>query len=307
MRNLVRAGTMAAAVVLAGSIFVTAQEPRPQPPAGGRGGQPSGLQQPRVNAGANDKPGVDPVAAAEGKKLWALECINCHGASARGGDGGPNLVRSLVVLRDRFGSTLGPFLKKGHKMQSGRSSTELSDDQVLMLAHFLRDRVNVTLRGSSEFEVQNILTGDAKAGEAYFNGDGKCSTCHSATGDLRGLGGKYEPVDIQQRFLFPRNATPGAGGGRGRGRAGAGAAPSPTTAITVTVTPKNGEPVSGVLLQMDDFNVSLRDGSGWYRTFARTPDLKVTKTDPLAAHRALLENLTDKNMHDVVAYLETLK
>ena len=79
------------------------------------------------------------------------------------------------------------------------------------------------------------------------------------------------------------------------------------TKATVTVTPKEGQPVSGVLLQLDDFNVSLRDASGWYRTFARTPDVKVTVTDPLAAHRALLETITDKNMHDVVAYLETLK
>jgi len=303
MRNPVSAWT-AAALVLAGSLYVTAQEPRPQPPPGGRGGPPSGLQQPRVNAGANDKPGVDPVAAAEGKKIWALECITCHGTNARGTDNGPNLVRSLVVLRDRFGSALGPFLKRGHKMQSGRSSALLSDDQVLMLAHFLRDRVNDTLRGSSEFEVKNILTGDAKAGEAYFNTEGKCTTCHSVSADLRGYAGKYEPVDIQQRFLFPRNATPG--GGRGRA-GGGGAAPSPATAITVTVTPPNGEPVSGVLLQLDDFTVSLRDASGWFRTFTRTPALKVTKTDPLAAHRALLETITDKNMHDVVAYLETLK
>jgi cytochrome c oxidase cbb3-type subunit 3 len=302
MRNPVSAGTAVAALVLVGSMYVTAQEPRPQPPAGGRGAPPAGLQQPRVNAGANDKPGVDPAAAAEGKKIWAAECITCHGTSARGTDNGPNLVRSLVVLRDRFGSTLGPFLKRGHKMQSGRSSSLLTDDQVLMLAHFLRDRVNDTLRGSSEFEVKNILTGDAKAGEAYFNTEGKCSTCHSTTGDLRGFGTKYEPVDIQQRFLFPRNATPGSG----RGRAG-GAAPSPATAITVTVTPPNGQAVSGVLLQLDDFNVSLRDASGWYRTFARTPQLKIEKTDPLAAHRALLETLTDKNMHDMVAYLETLK
>src|SRR5919197_243322 len=219
MRKLVSAWTAAAALVLAGSIYVTAQEPRPQPPAGGRGGPPAA------------------AAAAEGKKIWALECINCHGTNARGTDNGPNLVRSLVVLRDRFGSALGPFLKQGHKMQSGRPSAALTDDQVLMLAHFLRDRVNDTLRGSSEFEVKNILTGDAKAGEAYFTGEGKCSTCHSPSGDLRGLGGKYEPVDIQQRFLFPRNAS--SRGGRGRGR---GSAPSPATAITVTVTPPNGPP-----------------------------------------------------------------
>lgn len=307
MHRPVSAWTFAAAIVLAGSIFVTAQEPRPQPqpPAGGRGGAPGTLQQPRVNAGASDKPGVDPVAAGEGKKIWATECINCHGANARGGDGGPNLVRSLVVLRDRFGNSLGPFLKKGHKMQTGRSSTALTDDQVLMLAHFLRDKVNDTLRGSSDFEVKNILTGDPKAGEAYFNGEGKCASCHSPTADLKGIGAKYEPVDIQQRFLFPRNA--GAGGGRGgRGRA-SGPAPSPATAITVTVTPPNGQPVSGVLLALDDFNVSLRDASGYYRTFARTRDVKVTTNDPLAPHRTLLDSISDKNIHDVVAYLETLK
>jgi cytochrome c oxidase cbb3-type subunit III len=307
MRNPVGAWTAAAALVLAGSMYVTAQEPRPEPKTGGRGAPPQGLQQPRVDAGAEDRPGVDPAAAAEGKKIWGIECVNCHGPSARGTDNGPNLIRSLVVLRDRFGSALGPFLKRGHKMQSGRPSTVLTDDQVLMLAHFLRDRVNDTLRGSAEFQVKNILTGDAKAGEAFFNSGGKCNTCHSPSGDLQGYGAKYEPVDIQQRFLFPRNATPGGGRGRGRGAAGRGSAPSPATAFTVTVTQPNGETVSGVLVQLDDFNVSLRDESGWTRTFARTPGLKVTKTDPLAAHRALLEDLTDKNMHDVVAYLETLK
>ena len=79
------------------------------------------------------------------------------------------------------------------------------------------------------------------------------------------------------------------------------------SAITVTVTPPSGAAVSGVLVQMDDFNVSLRDASGDFQTFKRTPDLKVVKTDPLAAHIALLDTITDKNMHDVVAYLETLK
>jgi hypothetical protein len=106
------------------------------------------------------------------------------------------------------------------------------------------------------------------------------------------------PVDLQQRFLFP-------GPARGRG-AGAGAAAA-RSRTTVTVTPPSGAPVSGVLIQMDDFDVSLRDDSGVYRTFRRTPDLKIEKHDPLAAHHALLETITDKEIHDVVAYLETLK
>jgi hypothetical protein len=179
-----------------------------------------------------------------------------------------------------------------------RGGSSISDDQVVNLAHFLRQRVNDSFRGSPLFQAQNVLTGDAKAGAAYFNGEGKCSTCHTApTLSLAGIGGRYEPIDLQQRFLFP-------GGGRGgRGRGG----PPPTSAVKVTVTTANGESVSGALLQMDDFNVSLRDSSGAYRTVKRGPGVKVVKDDPLAAHHALLDTITDTNMHDVVAYLETLK
>ena len=124
-------------------------------------------------------------------------------------------MRSLVVLRDRYGSEIGPLLKRGHKeMQSGRSSTMLTDAQIVDLAHFLRQRVNDSLRGSPIFQAQNVLTGDAKAGEAYFNGEGKCSSCHSPTGNLAGIGTRLEPVDLQQRFLFP-----GDRAGRARTRA----------------------------------------------------------------------------------------
>jgi mono/diheme cytochrome c family protein len=249
-------------------------------------------------AGAADKPVVDPVAADRGKVVWTAECAACHRADARGTPNGPNLVRSLVVLRDRYGTELSPFLKRGHKMQSGVASASLTDAQVIDLAHFLRQRVTDSLRGSPIFKVRNVLTGDSKAGAAYFTGEGKCSTCHSEGSlSLAGIASRYEPVDVQQRFLFP------ASGRGGRGRGGA----SSASATTVTVTPPSGESISGLLVQMDDFNVSLRDGAGAYRTFKRTPALKVVKTDPLAAHHALLETITDKNMHDVVAYLETLK
>jgi mono/diheme cytochrome c family protein len=250
-------------------------------------------------AGPQDKPPVDVESADRGKVVWGAECVSCHGTMARGSDTGPNIVRSLVVLRDRYGTQLGPFLKKGHPLQSGKASAALTDAQITDLANFLRQRVNDSLRGSPLFVVRNVLTGDAKAGAEYFNGAGRCSTCHTATtNNLAGIGGRAEPVDLQQRFLFP-------GGGRGRG-ARAGGPPSPT-AVTVTVTAPGGETASGVLIAMDDFNVSLRDASGVYRTIKRTPAVTVVKNDPLEPHHALLETITDKNMHDVVAYLESLK
>jgi hypothetical protein len=77
--------------------------------------------------------------------------------------------------------------------------------------------------------------------------------------------------------------------------------------VTVTVTPSPGEPVTGVLIRIDDFTVSLRDASGSYRTFTLTPATTVDVRDPLEAHHALLDSITDKNIHDVAAYLETLK
>ena len=298
-----------AGTVLVGGIMLVislgSQTP-PGPPAGGRGGgapPTQGVPPPSRGggggggtAGPADKPLVDFAAAERGKVVWIAECVTCHGAQARGTDTGPNLLRSIVMLRDRYGSEIGPFLKKGHPMQSGKPASGLTAAEITDIAHFLRKQLTDSLRGSLLFTVQNILTGDPKAGAEYFNGAGKCTGCHSPTGDLAGLAGRTETVDIQQRMLFP-------GGGRG-GRRGA---PPAASAVRVTVTPRGGPPVSGVLLYMDDFVVSLRDGTGLYRSFKRDASLKVEKTDPLEAHHALLETITDKNIHDLVAYLETLK
>jgi mono/diheme cytochrome c family protein len=259
---------------------------------GAAGPGPAG-RGPRANVGAADRHRVDPAAAVRGQKIYASQCVTCHGASARGTERGANLIRSPRVLRDRYGSAIGPFLKNGHPMQTGPASG-LSDEQIGDLSHFIWDRVNNTLRGSPEFDVKDVLTGDAAAGEAYFNGEGRCATCHSPTGDLAGYGKRYAPVDIQQRFVFP------SAGGRGRGSAG-------RAQVMVTVTVPGSSPVTGTLVSMDDFHVALREKSGEYRSWSRTADMKIAKDDPFAAHVALLDRLTDKAMHDVVAYLEGLK
>jgi hypothetical protein len=200
------------------------------------------------------------------------------------------------VLHDRYASTVGPFLKTGHPTQSGNPSANFTPEQVSDLSHFLHQRVNETLRSGPYSEVLNVLTGNAEAGAAYFNGAGKCKNCHSPTGDLAGIAKKYDPPNLQQRFLFPRTM--------GFGRRSA--AP-PSKPVMVKVTPPSGPAVSGVLDKIDDFNISLRDSEGEYHAWKRTPELKVEKNDPYATHIELLDQYTDKNIHDVVAYLETLK
>ncbi len=223
---------------------------------------------------------VDSAAADRGQRLYTQFCINCHGALAKGTEQGPDLIRSPLVLRDRLGDQIGPALKKlaNHK-------ADLTKAQVTDLTHFLKDQIEATAKNRNPERPPNVLTGNLEAGRAYFNSAGKCNTCHSPTGDLAGVGRKYAPIDLQQRFLFPRRSKP----------------------LQVTVTPSGGQPVTGALDRIDDFSVSLHDASGEYRTFSRDKNVKVDINDPLATHNQMLDVYTDQNMHDVVRYLESLK
>ncbi|MEO7190996.1 MAG: cytochrome c [Vicinamibacterales bacterium] len=291
-----------AAVAQGGRGGAGAAPAQGEPPAGARG--PAG--DPRANVGPSDRPRVDVAAAERGRTLWGTECVSCHGAQARGTNEGPSLLSSAVVFEDRNGNRLGPFLEKGHPTRSGRPSAVITDAQVVDLVHFVLQRRNETLRGGALFNPKDVLTGDAKAGADYFNGPGGCATCHtSTTNTLAGIGTRVPTaVALQQRMLFPSG---GRGfGGRGARGAGPGGAPSPT-AVTVTLTPATGAPMSGALVGLDDFYVRFSDAAGQLRVVRRTPTLRVVVNDPMKAHHDLLDRITDKNIHDLTAYLVTLK
>jgi len=231
---------------------------------------------------------VPPADAVErGKKQFVIQCAGCHGSDARGEDNGPDLLLSVIVLDDEQGSLIGPVLRKGFPNE-GMPAFDLSDSQIQDLAAFLRERTQAAINRNA-YPLQNLLTGSAKDGEVFFNGAGRCNTCHSVTGDLAGLASRFQPAQLQTRFLYPR-------GGRG----------GPGKPTTATVTPRSGPSVFGTLEFMDDFTVGLRDAEGYYRSFSRD-SVKVDIQDPLAAHAQLLKQYTDKNFHDILAYLVTLK
>jgi cytochrome c oxidase cbb3-type subunit III len=278
----------------------------------GRGGAapqapPPGVQQ------ISSRPPVDKEAHDRGRALWASHCIDCHGSQARGSDTGPNIIRTKTVNFDRSaaeaGSVLGPFLKAGHQTQSQKPSASFTADEVVALANFLRERVNETMRSSPLFTVGDIVVGDAKAGEAFFNGAGGCTTCHNATTrNLAGVATRIPaPVDLQQRMLFPGGGRGRGGRGAARGAAAAGPPPVNPNAVTVTLTSPSGPPISGVLVEESDFYITVRESDGTVRAVRRTPTMKIAKNVPLQAHIDLLDRLSDKQIHDLVAYLETLK
>jgi cytochrome c oxidase cbb3-type subunit 3 len=232
-------------------------------------------------AGPSERQTVDAAAARRGRQIYTQYCINCHGALAKGTADGPDLIRSALVLRDRLGNELVPALKRlpGHK-------ADLSSAQVVDITHFLKEQVEATAKDRNADEPPNVLTGNAEAGRAYFNGAGGCARCHAATGDLAGIGRRFkDAVDLQQRFLFPRATKP----------------------ATVAVTAADGTAVKGQLVRIDDFNVSLRTAVGEYREFVRGANVNVEVDDPLARHHELLDVYTDQDIHNVVRYLESLK
>lgn len=292
------------AVALLAAATLLAQRPQgASGPArgGGRGGGGGGI-------GPYDKQIVDAAAADRGRSLYAAECVDCHGLTAHGSATVASLVRSNVVLKDRYGSELGPFFKKGHPLQSKKNSADLTSGQVLDLSHFLKQRVDDALKRSPTGI--NKVTGDPVAGKAYFNGDGKCATCHELTEGsprtLFGISAKYpDSVNLQQAMLFPGGGGRG-GGGRGGGGRGAAGTPSPN-AVTITVTPPDGPAVTGTIVQLDDFDVQVRDADGNVTHWTRTPALKVVKHDPLAAHHEMLDRLKSSDVHNLVVYLETVK
>ena len=337
--GLLRKVTLGIPLALGAAILLTAQEPPAGRGAGagqgqGRGGAPA-AQAPAVPQVARS-PVVDQAAHDRGRALWASHCIDCHGSQARGSDTGPNIIRARVTNFDRSaveaGSVLGPFLKAGHPTQSQKPSASFTSEEVVALANFLRQRVNDTMRGSALFTAGDIVVGNPQTGEAYFKGEGGCAACHNATTrNLAGIATRIpEPVDLQQRMLFPftggrgrgaRGGPPGAapnvappvgGGPAGAATATAAAARPATTpvdrnAVTVTITQASGSPISGALVAESDFYVTVRELDGTVRVVRRTPGMKVTKDNPLQAHIDLLDRVSDKQIHDLVAYLETLK
>lgn len=276
-------------LLVATSALLAAQAPPAadqSPPPQRRGGGRSFLI-------SRDVP--DPAAVDRGKTLFVAQCGFCHGTNATGGETGPDLVRSPLALDDEGGDKIGPVILNG-RADKGMPAFHLSGDEIKDVAAFLRNRQQAAIdRGA--YTILDIVTGDGAKGQAYFAAH--CGSCHSPTGDLAGVAGKYDATTLQSRFLYPQSR----GGRRGGARRGG----SSQTGMKVTVTTPAGQQLSGTLEYIDDFDVGLRDASGEYHSFARNDALKMEIRDPLAGHEELLKQYTDADMHNVLAYLETLK
>lgn len=237
----------------------------------------------------------DETIVNRGRELFSPSCGFCHGPDARGTGAAPDLGRSLLILGDENGQQLGPFLQNGRPDRGMPAFPNLTEGQITDIATFLHSRVQAAR--SRMATMPNIVVGDARAGEAYFNGPGKCSSCHSVSGNLKNIGSRYDPVLLQDKIVSPRSAT--------RYRGSEVSDPYPRS---VKVSLPSGQTVSGTLIFISEFVVTLRDREGNRRSFEREGESpKVEVIDPLQAHQDLLMKYTDTDIHNLTAYLVTIK
>lgn len=230
-----------------------------------------------------------PAQIEAGQGVFMQQCAFCHGRDAGGGDTGPDLTRSAVVTGDVRGDEIGPVVRGG-RVDKGMPQFNLSDQDLAAVVAFIHDqktKADAAEGGRQRVDLADLQTGNEEAGKQFFNGAGKCTSCHSATGDLAGVATRLQGLALMQRMLYP--------GGRGA-----------VSTATVTVKLASGETVTGKMAYRDEFTIALRDASGRYRSWP-TNEVKFTVDAPLEAHVALLGTYTDNQVHDVLAYLQTLK
>jgi cytochrome c oxidase cbb3-type subunit III len=224
--------------------------------------------------------------AKRGKTQFGQSCGFCHGPDATGGAEGPNLIRSALLRHDENGNLIAPVIRDG-RPQKGMPPVPLSDSQIADVVAFLHRRLQETDLTSPadprEYDLKTLFTGNPVAGKEFFYGAGQCSRCHSPSGDLAGIANKYAPTDLQAHFLYP-----------------------PDIPKSATVTTRSGAQLTGTLFYEDQFNVAIKDKAGWYHSWPCS-EVRVQIHDPVAAHLELLHKYTEPDVHNVFAYLETLK
>ena len=233
------------------------------------------------------QPAEDSAAVGRGRSLFQSSCGFCHGNDATGSRA-PDLVRSGVTLHDDNGNTLAPIIRNGRPDKGMPSFATLKDDQISSIVLFLHHQAAGALKSGrvpGDYPVAKLLTGNAEAGKEFYNGAGGCGGCHSVTGDLAGVAKKYSPVNLQQEMVYPSDKH---------------------IKRTALVTLPDGTKFEGPITHDDEFTISIKAQDGWEHSWERS-NVTVVVKDPLEAHRELTGKYTDADMHNLFAYLETLK
>ena len=227
-----------------------------------------------------------PDLVRKGGALFRQDCSFCHGRDAGGGETGPDLTRSELVTHDVGGDKIGQVVRNG-RPDKGMPRFDRSDEQIASLAAFIHTQQNRAqargVGGRTGVDAADLQTGNAEAGKKYFEGAGGCASCHSPSGDLAGIASRLKGLMLEEQMLYPEHAK-----------------------SKVAVTLASGQTITGTLAYLDEFTVGLVDSAGWYRSWG-TSDVKFKIDAPANAHVELFPKYTDDDIHNLMAYLQTLR
>ncbi len=220
-----------------------------------------------------------------GSTLFLQNCAFCHGKDASGGESGPDLTHSKLVMSDKAGEEVGPVIHNG-RPEKGMPRFNLPDTETLVLVAFIHAQQDIALSQSGNRRGvvdADLHTGNAELGKKYFEGVGGCLKCHSATGDLAGVATRFTGLRLEQEMLYPKNVK-----------------------SKIDVKTLSGKSYSGELAYQDEFTVAMTDSTGTYRSW---PVSAVTfkVNNPVEAHVDAMSKYTDDDIHNVLAYIQTLK
>ncbi len=252
----------------------------PGRPAGARPQMSVGSQGPLPQHAKFDNGQIE-----NGGNLFLQNCAFCHGKDAGGGETGPDLTRSKLVEGDKNGEAIGAVLHNG-RVEKGMPRFTLSDSDVLSLVAFIHSQQDKFLSQTGTrkgVEESDLHTGNAVAGKQYFEGTGGCVKCHSASGDLAGVATRYTGLKLEQQMLYPNDAK-----------------------TKISVKTKTGQTLTGELADQDEFTIGMRDSFGNYHSWpASAITFQVDR--PADAHVTAMSKYTDNDIHNVLAYMQTLK
>ena len=237
------------------------------------------------NEGPSHGGNATPAMVTAGGGLFQQNCAFCHGRDAGGGETGPDLTRSKLVAADVGGDKIGDVVLHG-RTEKGMPAFQFSPDQISQLVAFIHSQRTKAMSQSGKrkgVDVADLQTGNVEAGKAYFNGAGGCSKCHSPTGDLAGVASRFEGLQLEERMLYPRDVK-----------------------SKVTVTLPDGKSLTGTLAYLDEFTVALRETDGTYHSW-KTSAVKYKVDAPVEAHVEQFPKYTDDDIHNLMAYIQTLR
>src|ERR1700735_3270907 len=158
--------------------------------------------------GGNAPPAQTAELAAAGGSLFQRNCAFCHGRDAGGGETGPDLTRSKLVSTDIKGENIERVVQNG-RAEKGMPSFSLSASELTTLVAFIHSQQDKAMSQTGTrrgVDISDLQTGNVEAGKRYFNGAGRCASCHSVTGDLSGIASRYQGLKLEQQMLYPRDA-----------------------------------------------------------------------------------------------------